>query len=84
MSKTVKSPGRTITKVLSVYRLRGSLEPFSSATNVPARNRDMLVNFDHNQPHHEFHKPNVATIFPGIPSGPGRSPVPTQKWASGA
>ena len=48
MSNTVKSPGRTITKVLSVYRLRGSLEPFSSATNVPARKRHMLVNFDHN------------------------------------
>ena len=81
MSKTVKSPGRTITKVLSVYRLRGSLEPFSSATNVPARKRHRLVNLDHN---HEFHNTNFATIFLGIPSGPGRSPVPTQKWASGA
>ena len=84
MSKTVKSPGKTITKVLSVYRLRGSLEPFSSATNVPASNRDMLVNYDHSYPHLECHNLNIATIFLGIPSGPGRSPVPTQKWASGA
>ena len=84
MSKTVKSPGKTITKVLSVYRLRGSLEPFSSATNVPERKRHRLVNVDHNYPHHEFHDPDFATISLGIPSGPGRSPVPTQKWASGA
>ena len=48
MSKTVKSPGKTITKVLSVYRLRGSLEPFSSATNVPAKKRHRLVNVDYN------------------------------------
>ena len=35
MSNTVRSPGNTITNVLSVYLLRGSLEPFSSATTVP-------------------------------------------------
>ena len=35
MSNTVRSPGSTMTKVFSVYLLRGSLDPFSSATKFP-------------------------------------------------
>ena len=43
ISKTVRSPGNTMTNVLSVYRLSGSFEPFSSATNVPEK-----INFNDN------------------------------------
>ena len=43
ISKTVRSPGKTITKVLSVYRLSGSFEPFSSATNVPGKKSFVIM-----------------------------------------